>query len=68
MGVKSFVFLGMIGLGLSGCVAGTAIGLAGDVIEGGAKATVMTGKVAARTAGAVLPGGDDDEKDDSPAP
>lgn len=47
---------------LNGCVATTAIGVAGDVVEGTAKATVFTVKTTGKVAGAALPGGD--EKDD----
>lgn len=57
------LMLGVL-LTTSGCIATTVVGVAGDVVEGGVNATVTTGKVAARTAGAIIPGGDDEAKSD----
>ena len=51
---------------LEGCVAVAAVSVAGDVVEGAAKTTVFTAKTAGKAAGAVLPGGgdEDDESED----
>ncbi|MEM9232649.1 MAG: NF038104 family lipoprotein [Pseudomonadota bacterium] len=50
---------------LQGCVVGTAVGVAGDVVEGAANVTVGTVKTTGKVAGAVLPGdGDDEDEDD----
>lgn len=46
-----------------GCVVGTAVGLAGDVVEGTAKTSVGVVKTTGKVAGAVLPGGGDDDED-----
>lgn len=50
---------------LQGCVVTTAVGVAGDVVEGAANVTVGTVKTTGKVAGAVLPGGGDDESDDN---
>lgn len=49
---------------LQGCVVGTAVGVAGDVVEGAANVTVGTVKTTGKVAGAVLPGGGENEEDD----
>ena len=60
-----FLTLGSAGLLLQGCVAGMALSAAGDVVEGTANATVFTvkttGKAAGKAAGAVVPGGEEEE-------
>ncbi|MGV6820241.1 MAG: hypothetical protein ACWA5T_07045 [Parvularcula sp.] len=45
----------LVPLSLSGCVVGTAVGVAGDVVEGTAKGAVFTAKTAGKVAGAAIP-------------
>jgi hypothetical protein len=56
------LIIGLAAIALQGCVVGTAVGVAGDVVEGTAKAGIFTVKTTGKAAGTVLPGGGD--KDD----
>ena len=62
--MRIMIIVGIAAL-LQGCVS-TAVGLAGDVVEGTAKAGVGTakaaGKAVGKTADVLTPGGDDAEE------
>ena len=50
---------------LGGCLAATAVSVAGNVVEGAVNVTGDVAEGAVNTAGAVIPDGDDeDDKDD----
>lgn len=49
-------------LALGGCLLGTAVGVAGDVVEGAVNVTGDVAEGAVNTVGAVIPDGDDEEK------
>lgn len=51
-------------LALGGCLVGTAVGVAGNVVEGAVNVTGDVAEGAVNTVGAVIPDGDDDEKDE----
>lgn len=56
-----YVMAALAPLFLCSCLAGAAIGVAGDVVEAGVK---TTGAVAGAVVGAAIPGDDEDEDDD----
>ena len=54
----------VLAVALQGCVVTSTVGLAGDVVEGTAKASVATVKTTGKVAGAALPGGGDRDDED----
>ena len=62
--IARFFAVAALAAALQGCVVSSTVGLAGDVVEGTAKASVATVKTTGKVAGAVIPGGGDKNDED----